>query len=179
MLTEASPSGDLFLSEVCVEWERAAQPAVDAGIRVAFSRTGIVLDAHGGALPKLLPLFKLGVGGRMGSGRQWWSWISIDDEVRALRWLLTSDLRGPVNLVAPGAVTNDDFSKALGHVLHRPSVFPVPAFGPKLLRGAELAHELLFASQRVQPAALTESGFQFDHPDLTTALRAVLDRPAT
>jgi hypothetical protein len=176
-LTESSAAGDLFLSEVCVEWERAAQPAIDAGIRVAFSRTGIVLDAHGGALPKLLPLFKLGVGGRMGSGRQWWSWISIDDQVRALQWLLTNDVEGPVNLVAPGSVTNTEFSKTLGRVLHRPSAFPVPAFGPRLLRGAELADELLFASQRVRPDVLSGAGFTFDHPDLTAALRAVLDRP--
>ena len=114
VLTEHSAPGDLFLSEVCVAWESAAQPAIDAGIRVAFTRTGIVLDAHGGALPKLLPLFKLGVGGRMGSGRQWWSWISIDDDIRALQWLLTHDVTGPVNLTAPNPVTNGDFSKVLG-----------------------------------------------------------------
>jgi uncharacterized protein (TIGR01777 family) len=145
---------------------------------VAFARTGIVLDRDGGALPKLLPLFKLGVGGRMGSGKQWWSWITIDDEVRALRWLLDHEVGGPVNLTAPGAVTNGEFTKVLGAVLHRPTILAVPAFGPRLLRGAELAHELLFASQRVQPAALTTSGFRFDHPDLTTALRDVLGRPA-
>ncbi len=178
VLTEDSAPGDLFLSEVCVAWEAAAQPALDAGIRVAFARTGIVLDAHRGALPKLLPLFKLGVGGRMGSGRQWWSWVSIDDEVAALRWLLEHDIAGPANLTAPQPVTNGEFAKMLGRVLHRPSVFPVPSFGPKLLRGADLAHELLFASQRVHPVALESSGFAFAHPDLETALRAVLDKPA-
>jgi uncharacterized protein (TIGR01777 family) len=143
---------------------------------VAFARTGIVLDRDGGALPKLLPLFKLGVGGRMGSGKQWWSWITIDDEVRALRWLLDNDVVGPANLTAPGAVTNGEFTQVLGTVLHRPTFLPVPAFGPRLLRGAELADELLFASQRVVPEALTQSGFSFEHPDLDTALRAVLDR---
>jgi uncharacterized protein (TIGR01777 family) len=176
-LTEESAAGDLFLSTVCVAWEQAAQPAVDAGIRVAFARTGIVLNRDGGALPKLLPLFKLGVGGRMGSGKQWWSWITIDDEVRALRWLLDNDVSGPANLTAPGAVTNAELTKALGRVLHRPTLMPVPAFGPRLLRGAELADELLFASQRVVPAVLTQSGFTFDHPDVETGLRAVLDRP--
>jgi uncharacterized protein (TIGR01777 family) len=177
VLTEASGPGTLFLSKVCVAWEAAAKPAVDAGIRVAYARTGIVLDAHGGALPKLLPLFKLGVGGRMGSGQQWWSWVSIDDEIRALRWLLEHDVTGPANLTAPEPVTNAAFSKILGRVLHRPSAFPVPSFGPKLLRGPELAQELLFASQRVQPEALVSSGFVFNHPDLETALRAVLDKP--
>ncbi len=178
LLTESSGPGDLFLSEVCVAWEAAAQPAIDAGIRVTFSRTGIVLDAHGGALPKLLPLFKLGVGGRMGSGQQWWSWVSIDDEIRALRWLIENDVSGPANLTAPQPVTNAEFSKVLGRVLHRPSALPVPSFGPKLLRGPELAQELLFASQRVQPDALVSSGFTFNHPDLETALRAVLDKSA-
>jgi NAD dependent epimerase/dehydratase family enzyme len=128
-------------------------------------------------LPKLLPLFKLGLGGRMGSGRQWWSWVSLDDEVRALRWLIDHEVHGPVNLVAPGAVTNADFARILGHVLHRPAAFPVPAFGPKLLRGPQLAHELLFASQRVQPSVLTTSGFMFSHRDLDSALRSVLNRP--
>lgn len=177
VLPETSSAGDLFLSEVCVAWEQAARPAADAGIRVAYSRTGIVLDRSGGALPKLLPLFRLGLGGRMGSGRQWWSWITLADQVRALRWLLDHDVDGPVNLVAPGAVTNAEFSRVLGQVLHRPAVLPVPAFGPKLLRGPQLAEELLFASQRVQPTVLTSSGFPFSHRDLEHGLRAVLNRP--
>ena len=174
VLTEQDGPGDLFLSEVCVAWEGASRPASDAGIRVVNARTGIVLDARGGALPKLLPLFKLGLGGRMGSGRQWWSWIAIDDEVAALRWLLEHDVAGGVNLTAPNPVTNATFAKVLGGVLHRPSVLPVPAFGPKLVRGAQLAQELLFASQRVMPATLTESGFAFSHPELEGALTAVL-----
>lgn len=176
VLTETATAGNLFLSEVCVAWEDAARPAVDAGIRVAFGRTGIVLDRHGGALPKLLPLFKLGLGGRIGSGRQWWSWISLDDEVRALRWLIDHDVHGAANLVAPGAVTNAEFSRTLGQVLHRPAAIHVPAFGPKMLRGPQLAHELLFASQRVQPTVLTAHGFMFSHRDLEHALRSVLNR---
>jgi uncharacterized protein (TIGR01777 family) len=177
-LTEASEPGDLFLSEVCLQWEGATQPAADAGIRVAVVRTGLVLAREGGALPKLLPLFKFGLGGRFGSGRQWWSWIAIDDEARALQWLLEHDVAGPVNLTAPNPVTNDEFSKALGRVLHRPSAIPVPAFGPRLLRGAQLANELLFASQRVMPEVLTNSGFEFEHPEIELALLAVLDRNA-
>jgi uncharacterized protein (TIGR01777 family) len=179
VLTETSAPGDLFLSKVCAAWEGAAAPAVEANIRVAFARTAIVLSRRGGALSKLLPLFRFGLGGRMGSGRQWWSWISIADEIRALMWLLDHDVAGPVNLASPNPVTNAEFSKVLGRVLSRPAIVPVPSFGPKLLRGAELADELLFASQRVQPDALTKSGFRFSHPDLEAALRAVLDRPAT
>jgi uncharacterized protein (TIGR01777 family) len=175
-LTEDSPPGDLFLSRVCKEWEAAAAPAADAGIRVAVARTGVVLARDGGALPKLLPLFRLGLGGRLGSGKQWWSWISIDDETAALQWLLDHDVAGPVNLAAPGSTTNAEFTKALGRVLHRPTLLPVPAFGPRLLRGRQLADELLFASQRVVPAALTAAGFRFAHPDLDDALAAALDR---
>ena len=178
VLTEASPPGDIFLSEVCTAWEAAAQAAVDAGIRTAFLRTGIVLDAGGGALAKTLPLFKLGLGGRLGPGTQWWSWISLEDEVRAIRFLLESDVAGPVNLTGPRPVTNAEFTKALGAVLGRPTVLPVPKLGPKLLLGGELAEQLLFASQRVQPAALEDAGFAFSHPDVEAALRAVLDRPA-
>jgi uncharacterized protein len=179
VLTEESEPGDLFLSEVCKEWEAAARPAAEAGMRVPIIRTGVVLSAEGGALPRLLPLFKLGVGGRMGSGRQWWSWISIDDEVGAIRWLLepTNDVTGPVNLTAPGTTTNAEFTKVLAGVLHRPALLPVPAFGPRLLKGRELADELLFAGQRVEPSVLARSGFRFEHPDLESALRAVLDKP--
>lgn len=176
LLTEQSGPGDLFLSKVCVAWERAAAAASEAGIRVPIIRTGIVLDSDKGALPKLLPLFKLYAGGRMGSGHQWWSWISLADEVRAITWLLDpeTDVDGPVNLTAPGTVTNADFTRALGRVLHRPTFLTVPSFGPKLLKGPELAQELLFASQRVAPAVLHANGFEFDHPDLDTALRSVL-----
>lgn len=177
-VTEESPPGHDFLADVCTHWEAAAAPAVDAGIRVTFPRTGIVLSPNGGALAKLLPLFKFGVGGRMGSGKQWWSWISLDDEVGALRWLLDHDIAGPVNLTAPEPVTNREMTKVLGAVLHRPTLLPVPSFGPKLLLGGELAEALLFTSQRVLPAVLTEQGYPFAHPTLEVALRALLDRPA-
>jgi uncharacterized protein (TIGR01777 family) len=178
VLTEASePQPGLFLSDVCVEWEAAAQPAVAAGLRVAFCRTGIVLDRSEGALAKLLPLFRLGLGGKMGKGTQWMSWISLDDEVAALRFLLDADgASGPFNLTAPNPATNAELAKTLAKVLGRPSIVPVPAFGPKLLLGSELADQLLFASQRVQPAALDAAGFTFQHPSLEGALRAVLGK---
>jgi uncharacterized protein (TIGR01777 family) len=176
VLTEASSAGDDFLAELCVDWEAAAAPAAEAGIRVALSRMGIVLAPGGGALAKLLPLFKLGAGGRMGSGRQWWSWITIDDAVGALRHLLDHDVTGPVNLVAPGTVTNQGLTEALGRVLHRPTLLPVPRFGPKLLIGGEAAATFLYASQRVAPTVLEAEGFTFAHEDVETALRSVLGR---
>lgn len=175
-LTEDAGPGDGFLSDLCVQWEAAAQPAVDAGARVAFLRTGIVLTPKGGALAKLLPLFKLGLGGRMGSGKQWVSWITLDDEVRAIEHLLATDVSGPVNLTAPNPVRNAEQAKTLGRVLKRPSFLPTPAFGPKLLLGRELADTLLQDSQRVLPARLTESGFAHAHPELDGALRALLGR---
>ena len=174
VLTEQSGPGDDFLSEVCVAWEAAAQPAVDAGIRTAFLRTGIVQSADGGALAKTLLPFKLGIGGRLGPGTQWWSWISIDDEVRAILHLLTSQLSGPVNLTAPNPVRNQDYTKALGRELGRPTVLPIPRFGPKLLLGGELAETLLYQSQRVLPAALEADGFRFRHPTIEDCLAAVL-----
>jgi uncharacterized protein (TIGR01777 family) len=178
VLTEASePQPGLFLSDVCVEWEAAARPAVAAGLRVAFCRTGIVLDRSEGALAKLLPLFRLGLGGKMGKGTQWMSWIALDDEVAALRFLLDADgASGPFNLTAPNPATNAELAKTLAKVLGRPSIVPVPAFGPKLLLGSELAEQLLFASQRVAPAALDAAGFTFQHPSLEGALRAVLGK---
>jgi uncharacterized protein (TIGR01777 family) len=175
-LTEASDSGSLFLSEVCRAWEAAAQPAVDGGIRTAFLRTGIVLDPAGGMLGKVLPLFRFALGGRLGDGRQWMSWITLADHVRALRFLLEHDVAGPVNLTAPAPVTNAEFTKALGTVLARPTVVPVPRFGARLLLGRAVADELLFASQRVAPAVLVSSDFEFGHPELAGALRSVLGR---
>ena len=145
-------------------------------MRVATIRTGIVLSAEGGALTKLLPLFKLGLGGRFGSGRQWWSWISLDDEVAAITHLLDHPVSGPVNLTAPHPDTNAGLTKVLGHVLGRPTVLPVPRFGPKLLVGGELAEALLFTSARVLPTVLEASGFTFGHPDAESALRHVLGR---
>lgn len=176
VLTEESSKGDGFLSDVVDAWESSAKAAVDAGIRTAFLRTGIVLSPEGGALKKMLPIFKVGAGGKMGNGKQWWSWISIDDEVGMIEWLLANDVSGPVNLVAPGATTNAEFTDVLGDVMKRPTFLPVPKFGPKLLLGGELANELLFTSTRVQPGVAASAGYRFKHPDLDGALRAVLGK---
>jgi uncharacterized protein len=175
-LTEASAAGDDFLADLCRDWEVATVPAAEGGIRVATIRTGIVLAPGGGALKRLLPLFKLGLGGRMGSGRQYWSWITIEDEIRAIRHLIAGEVSGPVNLTAPGPVTNQELTRALGEVLHRPTLVPVPRFGPKLLLGSEAAEVFLYASQRVFPAVLEADGFSFTHADLAAGLRAVLGR---
>ena len=177
-VTEHAPHGRDFLASVCTQWEAAARPAVDAGIRTAFLRTGIVLTPDGGALAKLLPLFRFGLGGRMGSGRQWWSWISLADEVGVIRWLLENEVAGPVNATAPTPVTNAQMTRTLGSVLHRPTLLPVPSFGPKLLLGGELADALLFTSQRVLPGVLTERDYAFQHSSLDEALRSLLGRPA-
>lgn len=175
---ESSPHARDFLADVCVQWEAATAPAEEAGIRVVHLRTGIVLTPDGGALAKLLPLFKLGAGGRMGSGRQWWSWISLRDELSVIEWLLDNEVRGPVNATAPSPVTNAELTRTLGAVLHRPTVLPVPSFGPKLLLGSELARALLFTSQRVHPGVLTGHGFEFADATLESALRSMLNRPA-
>lgn len=172
-LTEASPRGSGFLPDVVAAWEAAAQPALDAGIRTVFLRTGIVLSPHGGAMAKTLPLFKLGLGGPIGGGSQWWPWISLDDEVGAIVHLLTADVRGPVNLTSPNPVTNADYTKALGRALHRPAVVPVPVFGPRLLLGRELADALLGDSQRVVPTQLLASGYAFRHPEINDALASM------
>ncbi len=172
--TETSPAGTGYLAEVCEAWEAAATPAVEAGIRTAFLRTGIVQTKAGGALKKTLPLFKLGLGGRFGSGKQWWSWISLADEVGAIRHLLDHDVSGPVNLTAPAPVTNAEYTSTLGSVLGRPTVLPVPSFGPKLLLGAEGAKAVLLDGQRAVPAVLEREGYSFRHPTLEAALRAEL-----
>lgn len=176
--TEDSPAGSGFLAEVCVLWEAATEAASKAGLRVAHLRTGIVLSPEGGALKKLLPLFKLGAGGRMGSGRQWQSWISIDDEVAAIDYLLGANVTGAVNLTAPQPVTQAEFTKTLARVLRRPSLLPVPSFGPKILLGGELADALLFTGQKVLPNVLSASGYSFIHSDLESALRSLLKRLA-
>lgn len=177
VITEQAPAADTFLAHVVTSWEAAARPAVDAGISTAFLRTGIVLSPHGGALGRQLWLFKLGLGGRFGDGSQYQSWISLDDEVRAIMHLLTSDVTGPVNLVAPNPVTNAEFTRILGRVLKRPALLPIPKFGPALLYGTELVEALLFESARVVPEVLHSDGFEFVHPELEVALRDVLDRP--
>jgi uncharacterized protein (TIGR01777 family) len=175
-LTEVSTHGTGFLAEVCEQWEAAAKPAVDAGIRTVYLRTGIVLSPKGGALKKLLPLFKLGVGGKFGNGKQWQSWISIDDEIGAIEHLLTANVSGAVNLTAPNPVTNAEFTKVLASVLKRPAIVPVPTFAPKLLLGGELADALLFTGQRVIPAALNASGYNFKHTTLESAFRSLLSK---
>jgi uncharacterized protein (TIGR01777 family) len=176
-LTESSTPGDGFLADICGQWEAATSAAEAAGARVVHLRTGIVLSAKGGALKKQLPLFKFGLGGKMGSGGQWQSWISIDDEVAAIAHLLSVDTAGPVNLTAPNPVTNAEFTDTLGEVLHRPTFLPIPKFGPKLVLGGELAENLLFSGQRVLPVVLqADDGFTFRHPDLPTALHALLGR---
>jgi len=173
---ETAPPGDGFLAGVVEAWEAATAPAEQAGVRVARMRSGIVLSADGGALAKMLPIFKLGLGGRFGNGRQWMSWISIDDEVAAIEHLLTSDVHGAVNLSAPNPCRNADFAKTLASVLGRPAIIPVPEFGPKLLLGAERAEALLFDGQQVLPNVLIGDGYTFRHAELEPALRAVLGR---
>jgi uncharacterized protein len=177
-LDETSTRGTTFLSDLCLKWEAETAAAEAAGIRVAHIRTGIVLSPKGGALKKQLPLFKLGLGGKFGSGKAWQSWISINDEVAAITHLLSADVSGPVNLTAPAPVTNAEFTKVLAAVLKRPALLPIPSFGPKLLLGGELADALLFTGQRVLPKALLASGYQFQHPTLESALRAVLNKPS-
>lgn len=174
-LTETSPPGTGFLPDVCIAWERAAAPAREAGIRVAHLRTGIVLTPRGGALRKMLPAFGSGVGGRVGSGGQFMSWISLDDAVSAIVHVLDAALEGPVNVTAPEPVTNAVFSATLGHVLHRPARVPVPAFAIRTLFG-EMGESLLLGGQRVLPRVLLDSGYAFRHSTLEAALRHVLGR---
>lgn len=173
VLTEQSPAGHSFLSGVVVDWEAAAAPARDAGIRVAYPRSGLVMTPKGGALGRLLPLLKLGLAGPLGSGNQYWSWITLEDEVRALRHLLTDDeLDGPYNLTAPTPVTQSEFVRALARVAHRPALLPAPSFALRVALG-EFASEVL-DSQRVLPQRLLESGFEFSSPDVDTAAVALL-----
>ena len=175
-LTEQSSNGSSFLADICKQWEAAAKPAVDAGVRTVYLRTGIVLTPLGGALKKQLPLFKLGLGGKFGDGRAWQSWISLDDELAAIEHLLTAKVSGAVNLTAPNPVTNADFTKTLARTIKRPAILPIPKFGPQLLLGAELADALLFTGQRVMPAELLKSGFVFKHSTIEVALRALLKK---
>jgi uncharacterized protein len=173
-VTEDSKPGSGFLADLCVQWEASTGKAEAAGIRTAHLRTGIVLSKKGGALKKQLPLFKLGVGGKFGSGRQWQSWISIHDEVGAIMHLLSSSVSGPVNLTAPNPVTNAEFTTALSHAVHRPAFFTVPGFAPKLLLGGELVDNLLLTGQHVLPNRLLADGFPFRHATLPSALAELL-----
>ena len=170
VLNEQSSPGIGFLAALSADWEAAAAKAQDAGIRVALARTGLVVAENAPFLTRMLPLFKLGLGGPLGGGHQWWPWIALEDEVRALAFLLESDISGPVNLCSPNPVTNGDFTRTLASVLRRPAVVNVPRFGPRLLLGKELADELLFSSTRALPEALSIAGFQFHHPNLRSTL---------
>lgn len=172
-LEESASPGTGFLAEVCQQWETAAAPLAEGPTRVLHARLGVVVSPRGGALAKMLLPFKMGVGGRVGSGTQWMSWVSLPDVVRALVFLLDSDLTGPVNLVAPGPVTNYEFTKALGRALGRPTVFPLPAPVARLVLG-EMADEMLLASQRARPAVLQDAGFEFSHPGLDGCLEDAL-----
>jgi uncharacterized protein (TIGR01777 family) len=179
VLTESSRPGDDFLADVCTTWEAATAPAKEAGIRVAHIRTGIVLSGRGGVLPKMLMPFKFGVGGKLGSGRQWMSWISLEDEVGAIVHLLGDDApAGAFNLTAPNPVTNADMTKAIGEALHRPTLLPAPGFALKLALGGEMAQELLLVSQRVLPTRLLDAGFTFAHPELADGLKTALAESA-
>ena len=169
LLTEASAAGQGFLAEVVTDWESAARPAVDAGIRVAHLRTGLVMAPGGGAFGRLMPLFRLGLGGKLGRGSMWWSWITLQDEIDAIVFLLEQDVSGPVNLTGPAPVTNATVTAALGRALRRPAVFFVPPVALRVGLGG-FAEEVM-ASQRVAPQTLLDAGFEFSHPDIDTAAR--------
>lgn len=173
-LTESSGRGSGFLADVCQEWEDAAAPAVEAGVRVAQLRLGVVLSKQGGALKMMLPAFRLGLGGPVGDGRQFWSWVTLEDVVGAFVYALTDDaLHGAANVVAPQVVRSAEFAHELGRALHRPAFFPLPAFVVRTVFG-EMGDALLLASARVEAVKLQAAGFRFRHPELGEALRAVL-----
>lgn len=173
---ETSGPGNNFLSEIVTQWEAAAKPALDKGIRTVMIRSGVVLTPTGGALKKMLLPFKLGLGGKIGNGKQFMSWISLTDELRAIEFVLNhANIEGPVNLVAPEAVTNAQFTRTFGQVIKRPTLFPMPAFVVKTLFG-EMGDLLLLGSNRVIPSVLLKHGFKFQHKDLKSALSFELDR---
>ena len=174
LLDEDGPRGTGFLADVCIAWERATERAGSAGIRVAHARTGVVLSPEGGLLAKQLPLFRLGLRGRLGSGHQYLSWISLRDEVAALLWLVDREVEGPVNLIAPSPVTNAEFARSLGSALGRPARLPVPTAMPMVMFGRDLVRELMLASTRVRPRVLEDGGFAFTDPELGPALRAMV-----
>jgi uncharacterized protein (TIGR01777 family) len=176
ILREDSPSGGGFAAEICRQWEAATQPARKAGMRTAQMRFGVVMSADGGALPKMLPPFRLGLGGRLGTGHQWWSWVAVQDAVGAIDHVLNHDaLQGPVNTVAPNPVSNAEFTKTLASIISRPDLFPMPAVAVRLVFG-QMGTELFLASQRVEPAKLIGSGYQFRYPDLRQTLEEILRR---
>ncbi len=174
IVEEGTPSGSTFLADVCRQWEAAADPARAAGVRVVHLRTGLVLAGDSDLMKRLKPLVQLGVAGKLGNGRQYFPWITLLDEIRAITFVTTHDVSGPVNLTAPAPVTNAEFTKTIGRVLHRPTVLPAPAFGVRVVLG-EFAGEVL-GGQRAVPAALTAAGFEFEHTDVETGLRWALGR---
>jgi uncharacterized protein (TIGR01777 family) len=169
-VVESDKAGDDFLAAVCREWEGAAD--LVEGVRTVKLRTGLVLDPTGGALGKMLPLFRFGLGGKMGNGKQWWSWITLHDLIRAISFMLESDVKGPINLTAPNPVTNQEFTSALARAMHRPALFPAPAIALKIALGG-FSSEIL-GSKKVIPQALTEAGFEWDYPHITSALAALV-----
>jgi uncharacterized protein (TIGR01777 family) len=173
ILTEESNPGRGFIAETCMAWEAEAAQARALGIRVVHLRFGVVLSREGGALKRMLPLFRLGLGGKLGSGRQWMNWITLSDVVRAIFHLLDSTIDGPANLVAPNPVTNAEFTRALGHALHRPAIIPAPAFALRLALG-EMTDEVLLASTRAIPDGLLGSAFTFELPEIASAMKAIL-----
>ena len=176
-MNEGAEPGTGFLPDLCVHWEEATKPAMKAGLRVVQMRSGVVLTADGGALAQMLPPFKMGVGGKLGNGKQYFSWIDIDDYVRAVYHLMTSDsIQSPVNVASPEPVTNSEFTAVLARVLRRPAFIPIPGFVLKLLFG-QVAEEILLSSSRVIPQILLGSGFEFKYPDLENALRKCLNKP--
>ena len=168
---ESDRVGDDFLAAVCHEWESAADLAGD--VRTVKLRTGLVLDPTGGALGKMLPLFRFGLGGKLSNGKQWWSWITLHDQIRAIAFLLENKVSGPVNLTSPNPVTNSEFTAGLARAMHRPALFPVPAFALKIVLGGFSAEVL--GSKKVMPQALTEAGFTFDYPHISSALEKLVD----
>jgi len=169
-VVESDRVGDDFLAAVCREWEAAADLAT--GTRVVKIRTGLVLDPTGGALGRMLPLFRLGLGGKLGNGKQWWSWITLHDQIRAITFLLENNISGPVNLTSPNPVTNQEFTSALARAMHRPALFPAPAIALKIALGG-FSSEIL-GSKKVTPQALTDAGFIWDYPHITSALAALI-----
>ncbi len=170
-VVESDRVGDDFLAAVCREWEAAADLA--QGVRTVKIRTGLVLDPTGGALGKMLPLFRLGLGGKLGNGKQWWSWITLHDVIRAISFLLENKIEGPVNLTSPNPVTNQEFTSALARAMHRPALFPAPAIGLKIALGG-FSSEIL-GSKKVMPQELTNAGFTWDYPHITNALTALIE----
>jgi uncharacterized protein (TIGR01777 family) len=179
VLTEESSTGTTFLADLARQWEAATKPASAAGVRVVLLRIGVVLSMDGGALPQMLPPFRIGLGGKVGSGKQYWPWITLEDIVRVIRFAIANDaLSGPVNVVAPQQTTNKEFTKALGRVLRKPTIFPLPSVAVTLMLG-EMGQEALLVSERVEPTKLKNLGFVYRHPEIEEALRDMMaKRPA-